>query len=234
MEIAIEFLEYPTVEALAEAAARDVAAIIEDRVAASGTALIALPGGSTPRPIFERLAKADVPWAKVTIIPGDDRLVSGDSALSNVAELGRAFSSTEANIVPLFDYTDDYRAAGDQADKRLHAISWPPDLVWLGMGTDGHTASIFPGPDLNQALNGPADRRAIGVMPDPLPAEAPVPRVSLTRSAILSARFLMVTLRGEQKRDLIKEAIAQGPESELPIGRVLGGAKQKVQIYCCP
>ena len=55
------------------------------------------------------------------------------------------------------------------------------------MGEDGHTASIFPGPDFDEALNGPKARRAVGVMPDPLPAEAPVARVTLTRAAILSA-----------------------------------------------
>ena len=66
--------------------------------------------------------------------------------------------------------------AGRAADARLQDLHWPLDLCLLGMGADGHTASIFPGPDLTEALTGPKERRALGVMPDPLPPEAPVAR----------------------------------------------------------
>lgn len=218
---------------MAAAVTSEVGSIIEGSVAARGEALLALPGGSTPHPVFERLALARLPWPKVTIIPGDDRLVSTDSALSNVAELARAFSPTGARVVPIASDGPDYREAGSLADAVLQNLIWPPDLVWLGMGMDGHTASIFPGPDLENALNASAARRAIGVMPDPLPTEAPVPRVTLTKSAILSARSLLVTLRGQDKRELIERAVAQGTSSELPIGRVLAGARQPVHVHWC-
>ena len=67
----------------------------------------------------------------------------------------------------------DYRAAGKAADARLADLQWPPDLVWLDVGADGHAASIFPGPDLDEALEGPKTRRALGVMPDPMPEDVP-------------------------------------------------------------
>jgi 6-phosphogluconolactonase len=102
------------------------------------------------------------------------------------------------------------------------------------MGGDGHTASIFNGPDMDDALNAPKARRAVGVMPEPLPKEAPVPRVTLTRSAILSARTMLITIRGDEKRALLEQAIEAGHSSKLPIGRVLAEAEQPIDIHWCP
>jgi 6-phosphogluconolactonase len=123
--------------------------------------------------------------------------------------------------------------AGNSADARLQDLQFPPDLVWLGMGEDGHTASIFSGPDLQDALDAPKARRAVGVMPDPLPPEAPVPRVTLTRAAILSARTILITITGDAKRATLEKAIADGQSSQVPIGRVLAEAEQPIDIHWC-
>jgi 6-phosphogluconolactonase len=102
------------------------------------------------------------------------------------------------------------------------------------MGEDGHTASLFAGPDLDEAINAPKARRAIGVTPDPLPVEAPVARVTLTRAAILSARTILITITGAEKRAILEGAIADGHSSKLPIGRVLAEAEQPIDIHWCP
>ena len=232
--IEAEWWEYDSLDELADALAGDVGFIIESAVDARGSSLIAVPGGRTGPLIFAKLAAQKLPWKKVTIIPTDDRLVPMDDERSNVRAIAKAFLPLGARVIPIAAEIADYRLAGNSADARLQDLSWPPDLVWLGMGNDGHTASIFPGPDLQDALDAPKARRAIGVMPDPLPPEAPVPRVTLTRSAILSARTVTIAITGDDKRALLEQAIADGHSSKLPIGRVLAEAEQPIDIHWCP
>ena len=231
--IEAEWWDYDSVDELAVAVAGDVGFIVESALDARGACLLALPGGKTPRPVFAKLAAAKLDWRKVTIIPTDDRLVPMQDERSNVRAIAQAFLPTGARVIPIAAEIDDYRLAGNSADARLQDLAWPPDLCWLGMGEDGHTASIFAGPDLQDALDAPKARRAVGVMPDPMPADAPVPRVTLTRAAILSARTILITITGADKRELLEGAIADGQSSKLPIGRVLAEAEQPIDIHWC-
>lgn len=232
--IEAEWWDYEDAEELAEAVAGDVGFIIESALDARGQCLIALPGGQTPIPIYEKLAKAKIDWKKVMIVPTDDRIVAMTDPLSNAAMLARIFLPKGARVIPFIsDKAPDHKAAGRAADARLQELPWPPDLVWLGMGNDGHTASIFAGPDLDEALDAPKARRAVGVLPDPLPAEAPVARVTLTSAAILSARTLTVVVTGKDKKKLLERAIKDGAGSPLPIGRVLADAEQAIDIHWC-
>jgi len=232
--IEAEWWEYDSLEELADAIAGDIGFIIESAVDARGASLVAVPGGTTGPAVFAKLAAQKLPWKKVTIIPTDDRLVPMDDDRSNVRGIAKAFLPVGARVIPIAAEIADYRLAGNSADARLQDLPWPPDLVWLGMGKDGHTASIFAGPDMQAALDAPKARRAVGVMPDPLPPEAPVARVTLTRSAILSARTVTITITGDEKRALLEQAIADGHSSRLPIGRVLAEAEQPIDIHWAP
>ena len=232
--IEAEWWEYDSLDELADAVAGDVGFIVESAVDARGASLIAVPGGTTGPAVFPKLVCQKLPWKKVTIIPTDDRLVPMDDERSNVRAIAKAFLPSGARVIPIATDIPDYKLAGNSADARLQDFPWPPDLVWLGMGKDGHTASIFPGPDFQEALDAPKARRAIGVMPDPLPEEAPVPRVTLTRAAILSARTILVTITGEEKKSVLEQAIADGQSSKLPIGRVLAEVDQPIDIHWAP
>jgi 6-phosphogluconolactonase len=233
--IEAEWWEYDSLDELADAVAGDVGFIIESAIDARGSSLIAVPGGTTGPAVFPRLVKQKLPWKKVTVIPTDDRIVPVDSELANVRGIAKSFLPAGARVIPIVSgAAEDYRLAGNAADARLQDLPWPPDLVWLGMGKDGHTASIFPGADLQNALDAPKARRAVGVNPDPLPKEAPVPRVTLTRAAILSARTMMIVITGDEKRMVLEQAIADGQSSKAPIGRVLAEAEQPIDIHWCP
>ncbi len=230
--IEAEWWDYDTPEEMAQAVAGDAQFVIESALDARGDAVVAFPGGSTPLASLELLKAAKLKWRDVTILPTDDRLVAVDSKLSNVRMLAERFLPLGARVLPLTGGDLGVAEAGRAADARLQAIHWPLDLVWLGMGADGHTASIFAGPDLEAALSAP--HRAVGVTPDPMPEEAPVARVTLTKSAILSARAMLISIRGDEKRALLERALEEGASSRLPIGRLLADATQAIDIHWCP
>ncbi len=168
-------------------------------VVARGPCTLALPGGTTPQPIFAALAVRDLPWGDVTLLPGDERGVPEDHPASNVGLLRAAFGATGATILPL---------AEGMALPHL-------DLVWLGMGLDGHVASLFP--NLDPRADAPA--AVVRVVPDPLPPEAPFERLTLTLAALAGAGEVILVVRGPAKRALL-EAAAAG-QNDLPVARLL-------------
>ncbi len=230
----IEWWEFDSAKEMAEQAAGDIGFVIESAIEAHKGARIALPGGSTSDLIFAQLAKSkSIDWSKVTIMPTDDRLVALGDPLSNYRKLEGYFAARGADLVSLVDESalGDRQEAGRLADARLSLLGWPLDLACLGMGADGHTASIFPGPDLDRAVAGPRERRAIGVKPDPMPKTAPVERVTLTAPALTSARAIMVVVAGAEKRTMLEQAIKEGPLSAAPIGRILAAIESPIDIF---
>jgi 6-phosphogluconolactonase len=232
--IEAEWWEHDDAAALAEAIAGDIGFIVESALDARAACLLALSGGKTPIAAYEKLAAMKFDWKRVTIVPVDDRLVGVTDPLSNVGMLAKLFIPKGARVVPLGAENADVKAAGNIADARLQDVKWPPDLVLLGVGTDGHTASILPGPDIEAALDAPKTRRAVGVTPDPLPKEAPVARVTMTAAAIRQSRALMLALTGDAKRALVEQAIEDGAGSKTAIGRVLAELEQPIDIHWAP
>jgi 6-phosphogluconolactonase len=228
-----EWWDYDDATELAEAVAGDAGFIIEQALEARGRAIISLPGGDTPREALELLAARKIEWADVTIVPTDDRLVPPTDPRSNVGMLARLFLPKKARVVPLCAGETDPVAAGRAADERLADLEWPLDLAWLGVGADGSVASILPGPDYDGALNGPKVRRAMGLRPDPLPADMPVNRVTLTKAALVSARTVTLVLTGKDKRKLVERALKDGASSPLPIGRLLADLEMDIDIHWC-
>jgi 6-phosphogluconolactonase len=225
--IEAEWWDYEDLDEMAEAVGGDIGFIVESAFDARGSALIALPSDDRATRIFPSLIAAKVPWKKVTVIPTDDRVVAVDNPRSHARAIAQTFIPAGARVFPYATPLDDYRLAGNAADARLQDLPWPPDLVWLGMGDDGSTAGLFAGPDLQDALDAPRARRAVGIVPD----GSNEPRITLTRAAILSARTITITVQGAAKRELLEGAIADGQSSRLPIGRLLAEAELPIDIH---
>jgi 6-phosphogluconolactonase len=170
---------------------------------------ISVPGGSTPFPILADLAKRQLDWRRIAVWPGDDRIVPEDNPASNVGRIRALLEPVGAQIVPL--------AEGAR----------PPHfaLVWLGMGGDGHIASLFPNTD--PQADDPRD--LVRLTPDPLPPEAPYDRLSLTIPALLACDALMFVIRGADKRSLFEAALLGG--NDLPVARLLGARRQPVTCF---
>lgn len=170
---------------------------------------ITVPGGSTPFPIFEKLAKAGLPWERISVWPGDDRLVPEDHAASNVGKIRARLEPAGAQVVAL---TEDAQ---------------PPHfaMAWLGMGGDGHIASLFPNTD--PRADDPHPVRCL--TPDPLPPEAPFDRVTLTIPALLDSDEIVFVIRGAEKRAIFDAAMAGA--NDLPVARLLKAARHKVTCF---
>ncbi|MFB0872763.1 MULTISPECIES: 6-phosphogluconolactonase [unclassified Sphingobium] len=201
-------------EAAADLAAR-IAAILGDAIAARGVATLAVSGGRSPRPVLEALAKEPIDWTKLIVTLVDERWVEPVSADSNerlVRETLLQGPAAAARFVPMKNGAADAYAGQPEAEARFAALPWPLDIVLLGMGDDGHTASLFPeAAELAEGLSSTA--RTIAVTP---PA-APHQRLSLTASAILDSRHIFLQIGGPAKKAVYDRALAGGPVEELPI-----------------
>lgn len=229
------WISHAAADEMADAVATHVGNVVAAALEARGAALLALPGGKSHEHIFERLRRHNIDWSRTTLMLTDDRVVPSDHRLSNAAILKRHFGRTTARLVPLIaEATVPCREAGQLADAALRGLPWPPDLVWLGIGVDGQTASILEGPDFQGAVDTWSARRAIGIQPDPLPPEAPVARVTLTCRALRSAKRLLLTLSGMAKREVLEDALAGGARPTSAIGHVLAGYRMPIEIHWSP
>lgn len=176
---------------------------------APGKIAICLPGGSTPFPILAQLVARPLAWERIAVWPGDDRIVPEDSPSSNVGRMRALLEPVGAEVVALTE--------------NAH----PPHfaLTWLGMGGDGHVASLFPNTD--PRADDPLPLRRL--TPDPLPPEAPFDRLTLTIPALLDSDALMFVIRGADKRALFEAA--QRGEHDLPVARLLCAARMPVTCF---
>jgi len=226
--------DYDDREKLAEALAAGVAAKLAGGLATRGHASLAVSGGSTPRRFFEALSRADLDWASVMVLLVDERLVPPDHERANAGLVRRHLLQNRAADARFVPYVVDAHTPAECARLSEEAFAQDGhrlDACVLGMGTDGHTASFFPGGDLlTEALDTGSHRKVL-----PIYAQgAGEPRLTLTLGPILDARFVALHIEGEEKRGVLETALAGADTAEMPVRAVLHQSAAPVHVFWAP
>ena len=218
---------------LADQLARDIAGKLDAAIKARGKASIAVSGGGTPKLMFAVLAEQEIDWSKVTITLVDERWVDESSDRSNARLVKHTLISHEAHVatfLPLFDsaHAGDVDAALADVGQRVDAIGKPFDVIVLGMGPDGHTASFFPGGDnLARALDLGGKQSVLSMRA----GGAGEPRITLSLPRVLDTRALYLHIEGDDKKEILARAQAGG---DFPIAAVLKQDRVPVDVYWAP
>ncbi|MDB6143793.1 MAG: pgl 1 [Pseudomonas sp.] len=211
---------------LASAVAKQLTAAID----AQGVATLVVSGGRSPVAFFQNLAKQALDWSKVVISLADERWVPVEHADSNAGLLKRYLlqgPAAKVRFVSLYSAAANLKEAAQNADSILAELP-PIDVLILGMGDDGHTASLFPNsPNLSEALNLKSERRCLPMMAPTVPRQ----RLTLTRQLLASARLPILSISGQAKLDTLRTALAGDDLAEMPIRAFLNSS---LEIYWCP
>ena len=214
----MKLIEYPDRDMLALDVANALADDLTTRLLHHDHASLAVPGGTTPGPVFDALSGAALDWARVHVLPTDERWVPPDHPRSNeklIRERLLTEKAASASFVPLYRADTPPDAAIDMLTNELED-ELPLSILVLGMGGDMHTASLFPGaPGLSEALASDAD--AVAIL---RPAGQPELRVSLTAPVLTGALSTHLIVTGDEKRAALERA-AHLPPEEAPVALVL-------------
>jgi 6-phosphogluconolactonase len=218
----MQLTSYETASEMMQSLSAQIASELSAAIVLRGRACLAVPGGSTPGPLFDLLSQAALDWANVTVMLTDERWVPTDSPRSNTGLIKNRLlvnSASAARYIALYapglDHVGGARALSQQVAPNL-----PVDVLVLGMGTDMHTASLFPGaPELSFAQSELAD----AVMPMVPVGSDLEPRVTLSAQALETARQTHVLILGEEKKAALALAQKLSP-AEAPIAQFLPNA----------
>lgn len=214
---------------LAEALAGKVAEQLREAIERQGTATLVVSGGRSPVAFFQCLARQTLDWSRVVISLADERWVPIEHADSNAGLLKRYLlvdAVEKARFISLYQTTSSQEEAAAVADDLLGQLP-PIDVLVLGMGDDGHTASLFPdSPNLEQALAPDGERRCWPMLAPSVPHQ----RLSMSRALLASARFKVLSVQGEGKLTTLRTALAGDDVAQMPIRAFLHSA---LDIYWC-
>ena len=227
--------DHPDTGALVAHVADALEHACRDAIRMRSAAWLALAGGRTPLPVYARLAAAHFDGS-ITAIPTDERCVAHDDPACNLRALREAFASNTGIMANGLTVADGDEAASLAQARALLALNAQPfDFVLLGMGADGHFASLFPGAaNLAEGLAPDSGFDAIATLPDPLPPEAPFSRISLTLPRLLRTRTLLLAVTGAGKRAVLEEAMAGADPRRLPVAALQHVPGAQLHVHWSP
>ena len=218
--------EYPDDEHCVLAMVESIASHLASEIAAQGHAVLAVSGGRSPIPLFHALSEAAIDWPRVLITLVDERFVPTDHDDSNENLVRRHLLRARAAKAPfqgLITHPRDIMSCVLQANRQARSMT----VAILGMGEDGHTASLFPdAPELAAGLDLHNPHAYLAITP----ISAPHGRISLTLAALLKARHLLVALKGQHKRAMFEQA-RMAATAELPISLLIHQTVRPLDVY---
>lgn len=231
----IEFHTYHDRESLIAELVTQITSRLTAAIARNGQASLAVSGGSTPVPLFARLSTIDIPWQDIAVTLVDERWVATSDTDSNEHLVRTHLLQNRAAAAVFTGMKNPAKTASNgeaECTRDINKIHRPFDVLILGLGNDGHTASLFPGAEkLPQATEMNSGKICIGITP----VTAPHERMTLTLPAILDSKKIFLHITGEAKKEVLEQALTEGAAEEMPIRFVLrqqaGKQKTPISIY---
>lgn len=232
----MNLFEYPNLDSFIEAVSKRIHAALAEAIELRESASLALSGGGTPMPIYSKLSEMTLDWSSVVAVPTDERWVPKDHPSNNASQIRTFFGGCGIRILGLVPDEATGEPTAEHARDILQDIPVPFDVALLGMGSDAHFASLFPGsPALADGLDPASTTVALPVMPDPLPPEAPFGRISLTLAKLLQSRNVLLAITGENKRAVLDQALHDRVDPQhCPVAALLRAAGDHLDIYWSP
>lgn len=223
--------EYTTRNDLAEALAISVSGVLAGGVATRGNAVLVVSGGSTPKLFFEHLSQCEIDWPRVTVLLVDERIVPPTHDRANAKLVAEHLLINKAAAAQFEHYYVDGQTpeiCAERSSIKLEQSTRHIDALILGMGTDGHTASFFPGGNnLSAALDMAAQTPVLSMQAE----GAGEPRLTLNLPTILGAHFLALHIEGAEKKSVLEEALAGDDANHMPIRAVFQNAQKPIEIF---
>ena len=213
--------------------------MLSEALSKNGAATIFLSGGTTPAPLYEAMSKMDLAWKKVKVALVDERWVDANHSASNEALIRKNLlvnHAKNATFVGMKTAANTAAKGVAETEANYQALPKPYAFAIVGMGNDGHTASLFPNADgLNAALNPDSEKRIAAIKAKASPITGPnTERMTMTLSALLQCDRIVVLITGEDKLAIFDQAMRGGSVSEMPIRALLNQEKVPVELYWAP
>lgn len=229
-----QLTKFSTKENLDISLAKTISQLLSEAIKQKGRASFAVSGGSTPKGLFSILSKTDIDWSKVTVTLADERWVALDSEDSNTRLVHENLLQNKASKAKFFHLKQGEKLCDETlADLNLAAKTslLPLDVLVLGMGEDGHTASLFPCSDqIAQGLNETNENPLLSVTPK----TAPHQRISFSLASLITSKHVFLHLCGENKQVVLNKALSGVNKFEMPIRAFLQHPSLNTQIYWAP
>jgi 6-phosphogluconolactonase len=223
---------FETLEAQAAAAAAAVVGSLSAAIADGGRGRLVVTGGRSPGRVYDRLSQAPLDWGQVDVTLSDERFVPPEHPASNQALVAARLLTGQgaaAHFIPLWREAPDAAACAAAAEAEIAALA-PFHATLLGMGPDGHVASLIPGAlGLEAAMDPDGGRMCLGF--DQAIGDPPLPRITLTLAALLQSKSIFILIAGVEKRRVVERALAG---AELPVAALLTQDRVPVRVLWTP